>query len=82
MTGRKVRDRRADAPDCSPKRGEDTITSCLYDLAAGTASQVQSRRNDTVADLADEWDREAPTFEEGLRVLGYKIGSHYVADLL
>jgi hypothetical protein len=47
-----------------------------------TAAQVQSRRHDTVADLADEWDREAPTFELGLRVLGYEIGSHYVADLL
>jgi uncharacterized protein (TIGR03083 family) len=47
-----------------------------------TAAQVVSRRNDTVADLADEWDREAPTFELGLRVLGYEIGSHYVADLL
>jgi uncharacterized protein (TIGR03083 family) len=47
-----------------------------------TAAQVQSRRNDTVADLAEEWDREAPTFELGLRVLGYEVGSHYVADLL
>ncbi len=28
------------------------------------------------------WDREAPTFERGLRELGYEIGSHYVADLL
>ena len=29
-----------------------------------------------------EWEREAPRFEEGLRILGYEIGSHYVADLL
>jgi len=49
---------------------------------AWTASQVQSRRNKTVADLAAEWEHEALQFEDGLRILGYEIGSHYVADLL
>ena len=47
-----------------------------------TARQVQSRRGKSVRDLAEEWDREAPQFEEGLRLLGYEIGSHYVGDLL
>jgi hypothetical protein len=31
--------------------------------------------------MVDEWDREAPAFEDGLRLFGYEIGSHYVGDL-
>jgi uncharacterized protein (TIGR03083 family) len=49
---------------------------------AWTAEQVRLRANDTIDDLAAEWDREAPTFEHGLRLFGYEIGSHYVGDLL
>jgi uncharacterized protein (TIGR03083 family) len=47
-----------------------------------TAAQVTSRRGRTMAQLADEWDREAPRFIEGLGVFGYDLGSHYVGDLL
>jgi uncharacterized protein (TIGR03083 family) len=47
-----------------------------------TDAQVRSRRSHSVSELDAEWDSEAPKFEEGLRSLGYEIGSHYVADLL
>jgi hypothetical protein len=48
----------------------------------GLPGQVQARQDKTVAQLNAEWEQEAPRFEEGLRILGYEIGSHYVADLL
>jgi uncharacterized protein (TIGR03083 family) len=47
-----------------------------------TAAQVKSREHDTLDQLADEWDREAPVFEAGLRIFGYDLGSHFVGDLL
>ena len=47
-----------------------------------TARQVQERRERTLEELGSEWDREAPTFEEGLRLFGYDFGSHYLGDLL
>lgn len=47
-----------------------------------TDAQVRSRRGRSVADLNSEWEREARSFEEGLRILGYEIGSHYIGDLL
>jgi len=47
-----------------------------------TARQVASRRAASVADLEAEWEQEADRFEEGLRLLGYELGSHYVGDLL
>jgi uncharacterized protein (TIGR03083 family) len=47
-----------------------------------TARQVAERRGSSLADLEDEWEREAPRFEEGLELLGYELGSHYVGDLL
>ena len=47
-----------------------------------TAEQVRVRRQSPVDALAEEWERESPTFEEGLRLLGYEIGSHYIGDLL
>ena len=43
--------------------------------------QVDIRRGRTFTELRSEWDREAPTFEEGLRDFGYEFGSHFVADL-
>ncbi len=52
------------------------------DPDAWTAAQIDARRDSTVDELAAEWDREAPQFEEGLRLLGYEIGSHFVGDLL
>jgi uncharacterized protein (TIGR03083 family) len=52
------------------------------DPDAWTAAQVSARRDTSIADVAREWDREAPQFEDGLRLLGYEIGSHYVGDLL
>ena len=47
-----------------------------------TARQVAERRGSSLADLEAEWEREAPQFEEGLELLGYELGSHYVGDLL
>jgi uncharacterized protein (TIGR03083 family) len=52
------------------------------DPDAWTARQVRERRTATVADLEREWEAEADRFEEGLRLLGYELGSHYVGDLL
>ncbi len=46
-----------------------------------TATQVASRRSRSIGEIVAEWDREAPTFEDGLRLFGYEIGSHFVADL-
>jgi uncharacterized protein (TIGR03083 family) len=47
-----------------------------------TARQVERRRGASVAQLEAEWEQEAERFEEGLRLLGYELGSHYVGDLL
>jgi uncharacterized protein (TIGR03083 family) len=52
------------------------------DPDAWTAAQVDARRDCSVDQLAAEWADEAPQFEDGLRLLGYAIGSHYVGDLL
>jgi hypothetical protein len=48
---------------------------------AWTTRQVESRRAVPIADIVAEWDREAPVFEDGLRLFGYEEGSHFVADL-
>ena len=47
-----------------------------------TARQVRERRDATIDDLEVEWEHEAPRFEEGLRLMGYEVGSHFVGDLL
>ncbi|HET9611940.1 MAG TPA: hypothetical protein VFP06_20160 [Acidimicrobiales bacterium] len=47
-----------------------------------TARQVHERQQATLDDLDVEWQREAVIFEEGLRLMGYEVGSHYVGDLL
>jgi uncharacterized protein (TIGR03083 family) len=47
-----------------------------------TAEQVESRRGRTLHDLRTEWDAEAPAFEDGLRLFGYGVGSHFLGDLL
>jgi uncharacterized protein (TIGR03083 family) len=52
------------------------------DADTWTARQVEARRSASVADLEAEWEGEADRFEEGLRLLGYELGSHYVGDLL
>lgn len=52
------------------------------DPDAWTGAQVDARRGHTVDELTAEWEAAAPQFEEGLRLLGYEIGSHYVGDLL
>src|SRR5262245_43555371 len=54
----------------------------LSDPDAWTAAQVGARRERTPAAPAAEWEDAAPRFEEGLRLMGYEIGSHYVGDLL
>jgi len=52
------------------------------DSDAWTARQIETRRLDTIEQLADEWDREGPTFEAGLGLFGYDFGAHYLGDLL
>jgi uncharacterized protein (TIGR03083 family) len=52
------------------------------DADAWTARQVAERRTASVCELEAEWEAEALRFEDGLRLLGYGIGSHYVGDLL
>ena len=52
------------------------------DADTWTAAQVHTRRERWIDELATEWDEEASKFEQGLRLLGYEIGSHYVGDLL
>jgi hypothetical protein len=47
-----------------------------------TAREVHERQQATLGDLDVEWQLEAVTFEEGLRLLGYEVGSHFVGDLL
>lgn len=49
---------------------------------AWSAAQVRDRAGCTISDLAAEWDREGPVFAEGLRVFGYELGCHFVADLV
>jgi uncharacterized protein (TIGR03083 family) len=51
------------------------------DADAWTNRQVDRRHDRTVEQLTDEWNAEAPTFEEGLTLFGDDIGVHYVADL-
>ncbi len=52
------------------------------DADVWTAEQVRTRRDRSIEQLDAEWEKEAQKFEEGLRVLGYEIGSHFVGDLL
>ena len=47
-----------------------------------TARQVERRSGRSIDELATEWDAEAPTFEDGLRLFGYELGSHFLGDLL
>jgi hypothetical protein len=47
-----------------------------------TARQVHERQQATLDDLDAEWQHEAVIFEEGLRLMGYEVGSHFVGDLL
>ncbi|MDO8362562.1 MAG: hypothetical protein Q7V88_06675 [Actinomycetota bacterium] len=49
--------------------------------SAWTARQVAARAGTTIDELVAEWDREAPGFEDGLRLFGYGEGCHFVADL-
>jgi uncharacterized protein (TIGR03083 family) len=49
---------------------------------AWTAQQVAGRRGQSLADMATEWDAQAPTFTSGLALFGYELGSHFVGDLL
>jgi uncharacterized protein (TIGR03083 family) len=48
---------------------------------AWTTRQVEVRRDRSTSAILAEWDREAPSFEDGLRLFGYGIGAHYVGDL-
>lgn len=49
---------------------------------AWTRAQVERHRDQPIAAVLAAWDRQAPTFESGLRIFGYDLGSHYVGDLL
>ena len=42
---------------------------------------VALRRHTGLDELLGEWAREAPPFEDGLRLFGYETGSHFCADL-
>jgi len=62
------------------------VTGITYDLnrqdlEGDTARQVARHRDDPLEVVVAEWDREAPAFEDGLRLFGYPLGSHFVADL-
>ena len=48
---------------------------------AWTTSQVERGRGRMLGELVAEWDREGPTFADGLRAFGYETGSHFLADL-
>lgn len=52
------------------------------DAEAWTDEQVTTRRGRSFPALAEEWDREAPAFEDGLRLFGYLFGAHFLGDLL
>lgn len=49
--------------------------------AAWSRWQVDARRDQPIEQIIAEWAREAPAFEDGLRLFGYVEGSHFVADL-
>src|SRR4051812_18950523 len=50
------------------------------DADAWTRHQVERHRDEPLDVPIAAWDAEAPTFERGLRELGYEIGSHFVGD--
>jgi uncharacterized protein (TIGR03083 family) len=51
------------------------------DADAWTRAQVSARSGRSLDALVAEWDREAPVFEDGLRLFGYETGAHFTADL-
>lgn len=66
------------AADLNAQRFPDTND---VDGTMWTARQVADRRTESIADIVGEWTREAPAFEDGLRLFGYEEGRHFVADL-
>lgn len=52
------------------------------DSDAWTAGQVDARRGRSIDDLEREWEHESIRFDDGLNLLGYEVGSHFVGDLL
>lgn len=62
------------------------VTGITYDLnrqdlEGDTDRQVARHRDDPIEVVIAEWDQETPAFEDGLRLFGYPLGSHFVADL-
>ncbi len=62
------------------------VTGITYDLNrqdldGDTDRQVARHRSDALEVVIAEWDAEASTFEHGLRLFGYPLGSHFVGDL-
>lgn len=49
--------------------------------SAWGAAQVAARVDAPIDDILAEWAREAPAFENGLRLFGYEESCHFVADL-
>ena len=47
-----------------------------------TADQVATRSTRPVEAIVAEWAAESPAFEDGLRLFGYEVGSHFVGDLV
>lgn len=50
--------------------------------SAWNDAQISSRRTRTLEELLDEWDREGPTFDAGLRLFGRETECHFVGDLV
>ena len=51
------------------------------DPDAFTRTQVDRHRDSSLDEVIAAWAREAPAFEDGLRLLGYQIGNHFLGDL-
>ena len=48
------------------------------DPDAFTRTQVDRHRDSSLDEVIAAWAREAPAFEDGLRLLGYQIGNHFL----
>ena len=42
---------------------------------------MRSCANSSPTRATGAWDRDAPAFEDGLRLFGYQVGNHFVGDL-
>ena len=78
-------------PDWSARDALAHVVGLTEDLNAGnlggddpnafTRAQVDRHRHSPIDEVIRAWDREAPAFEDGLRLFGYQVGNHFVGDL-